>query len=264
MKYRASQSNGEYDFDLLYPDGQASAVEVTSSVDQTLEETHEAIIDKPKGGSDIPIRLCKNSWYIHLLSDTRISQVRKNADRYLSAIETAGIEKFWGPTDDHPSVEGIYRDLGVMTGSVAPWITPRIKMSLPGTGGGVDATTVIDAAEREAFKPDNRKKLGIATSRERHGRLRLPNHAGLGSAFRLRSAGGSAELAVRDHGHLDIQRELRRGRVRCLAVQFFPSVDETKTCAQHVKQILLPPVVEKPLLPDGVFVDLRSRSAGTR
>ncbi len=50
MEYRASQSKGEYDFDLHYADGRVSAVEVTSSVDQALEETHHAIIDHHRQG----------------------------------------------------------------------------------------------------------------------------------------------------------------------------------------------------------------------
>jgi hypothetical protein len=134
-----------------------------------LEETHAAIIDKDKGSCSIPSRLCKHSWYIHLLPDTRINPLRKNADRYLAAIENAGIEKFWGPADDRPSVESIYQDLGVMSGSVASWIKPgNILMSLPGSGGAVGVSTVFEAAEREAFKADNRKKLGAAGVSERH------------------------------------------------------------------------------------------------
>lgn len=169
MNYRESQSKGEYDFDLRYADGSVSAVEVTSSVDQTLEETHAAIVDRDNGGSSIPTRLCKNSWYIHLLSDTRINPLRKSADRHLAAIEDAGIEKFWAPTDDRPSVEAIYRDLGVMSGSVASWVKPgNILMSFPGSGGAVGVSTVIEAAEREAFRTDNRKKLGASRCSERH------------------------------------------------------------------------------------------------
>jgi hypothetical protein len=169
MDYRASQSKGEYDFDLHCADGGVSAVEVTSSVDQALEETHDAIIAKDKGGSSIPTRLCKNSWYIHLLSDTRINPLRKKADLYLAAIENAGIEKFWGPTDDRPAVEAIYQDLGVISGSVASWVRAgNILMALPGSGGAVGVSTVFEAAEREAFKTDNRKKLGAAGTPERH------------------------------------------------------------------------------------------------
>jgi hypothetical protein len=147
MSYHASQNMGEYDFDLHYA----------------------AIIDKDKGGSPIPSRLCKNSWYIHLLPDTRINPLRKNADRYLAAIErpvsrnSGGqrmIVRAWGP---------YYQDVDVMSGSVAAWIKPRnILMSVPGTGGAVGVSTVFEAAQREAFQADNRQKLGAAGISERH------------------------------------------------------------------------------------------------
>ena len=42
MEYHPEQSRGEHDFDLHYPDGRVCPVEVTSSVDRILEETHAA------------------------------------------------------------------------------------------------------------------------------------------------------------------------------------------------------------------------------
>jgi hypothetical protein len=169
MQYRAAQSNGEYDFDLYYPDGRVSAVEVTSSVDKTLEETHDAIIDQKRGGRIIPTHLCRNSWHISPAVSARINRLRKEADGYLAAIETAGIEKFWGPTNDDPSVEAIYLDLGVISGSVTPWSNSgQILIALPGVHGTVGARSVIEIAERETFKADNRKKLAAARHEERH------------------------------------------------------------------------------------------------
>jgi hypothetical protein len=41
-------------------------------------------------------------------------------------------------------------------------------MALPGSGGAVGVSTVIEAAEREAFKTDNRKKLGADGTPEKH------------------------------------------------------------------------------------------------
>jgi hypothetical protein len=164
MEFRQSQSHGEYDFNLRYSDGRVAAVEVTSSVDQALEETHDAITGK--GGHTIETRLCKDGWYIHPLPDARINLLRKNADRYLSDIEEVGIEKF-SLRDDHPSVRAIYHDLGVISGSVASWIKPKsIWMSLPGEGGPVSVNTVFEAAECEAL--ENCKKLGAAATPERH------------------------------------------------------------------------------------------------
>jgi len=142
-------------------------VEVTSWVDRTLEETHDAIINK--GGTAIGAHVCKNSWHIFPSRNARINRLRKEIDNYLAAIELAGIEKFWGPTDCRPSVEAVYADLGVVGGSVVSWIKPgHILMALPGTGGAFGAISVIEAAEREAFKADNRKKLSAAAGAERH------------------------------------------------------------------------------------------------
>src|SRR6266849_3437373 len=75
MEYHPSQSKGEHDFDLHHPDGRVSAVEVTSSVDKTLEETHDAIIDENKGGSAITTHLCKNSWHIFPAMNARINRL---------------------------------------------------------------------------------------------------------------------------------------------------------------------------------------------
>jgi hypothetical protein len=41
-------------------------------------------------------------------------------------------------------------------------------MALPGTGGAIGITTVIEAAEREASKADNRKKLLAAGTSDRY------------------------------------------------------------------------------------------------
>ncbi len=169
MVFNQSQSRGEHDFDLHYPDGRVAAVEVTSSVDQALEETHDAITNANKGGSAIPTHLCKNSWYIVPIMGARINRLRAEADKYLAVIESAGIKKFRGLRDEHPSVEAIYRDLGVISGSVASWVKPgNILMALPGEGGAIGVGTVVEAAEREAFKDDNRKKLAATGKAERH------------------------------------------------------------------------------------------------
>jgi len=169
MEYHPDQSNGEHDFDLRYPDGHVSAVEVTSSVNRTLEETHYAINDKKKGGPEIKTRLCKNSWHIFPSPDANIKRLRKEGDKYLAAVESAGIEDFWGPTDCRPSVEAIYGDLGVTKGLVNRGSSPGyIVMALPGGGGAFGRSSVVEAAEQEAFKLDNRKKLGAAGGGERH------------------------------------------------------------------------------------------------
>ena len=43
-----------------------------------------------------------------------------------------------------------------------------ITMALPRAGGAVGTASVVEAVEREALKPDNRKKLCASAKRERH------------------------------------------------------------------------------------------------
>jgi len=170
MRYRTQQSQGQHDFDLCYADGRISAVEVTSSVDQEQQDGYAAILDKKKGGPFVPTNLCKQSWYIHPMPGARVNDIRGQADSYLSEIEAAGIERFWGPTNDVPAVVRIYLDLRIISGSVFPhWHTAgQICIGLPGGGGVFDVRDALKAAKIEMWKDDNRRKLLASGSAERH------------------------------------------------------------------------------------------------
>ena len=170
MVYRIYQSQGEHDFDLHYADGRVSAVEVTSSVDEAGERINAAILNKRKGGASIKTKLCKKDWFIHPVSGANINKIRREADEYLSTIEASGVEKFFFLNDDDPSVERIYAELGIASGSVFPHFKDpgQIWIALPITGGAVNADTVIEAAKREALKVDNRRKLQTSGAVERH------------------------------------------------------------------------------------------------
>jgi hypothetical protein len=170
LVYRWSQSNGEHDFDLLHSNGRRSVVEVTSTVDATLQETWRQILDKRKGGPTAATRLCNKSWHINFSSATRIDRIRRCVDKYLAAVESAGIARFNGRTDSDPSVRKIHDDLGVTWGCALPdWIKPsRILMGLPGPTDRLRTDSAIQAAEFEASKPDNRRKLGAHMDGDRH------------------------------------------------------------------------------------------------
>jgi hypothetical protein len=169
MVYRTDQSRMVHDFDLRYSDGRTAAMEVTSSVDQVVQQTNAAIRNKRRGGHFIKARISKRDWYITPVIGARINSIREKADEYLAAIEAAGIDRFFCPIDCDPSVERIYRDLGVCSGSVLSLGKPGwIRIALPGGGGAVGAILVIRAIRREAFKNDNRAKLAAATAQERH------------------------------------------------------------------------------------------------
>jgi len=178
MVYRAVQSNGEHDFDLLHPDGRQAIVEVTTAIDKDLQETWRQILHKGKGGGIIRPRLCKRTWSIRVRSGTRIDPIRKRVDSYLAAIERAGISCFRASTDLSPEVRAIYQDLSVVDGSALPHIgPPLIILGLPGPPGKLTDSVAIEAAGWEAIKPDNRRKLGACMSGDRHLAVYAPPHA---------------------------------------------------------------------------------------
>jgi hypothetical protein len=171
MVFRPDQSQSVPDFDLHYPNGRIVAAEVTACVDQQGEETFAAIKNPKKGGMRIKATLCKKDWRIHPARDARINAIRKKADGYLAAVEAEGVERFFSSRDSarSPSVEHIYKDLRVLAGSVIEWQQPGyISIALPVVGGAVGASLVLDAVKIDAFKNDNRTKLGNAGTEERH------------------------------------------------------------------------------------------------
>ena len=155
-----------HDFDLLDPNGHIiAAVEVTVSLDKTVKETIIPI----RNGGPVKTKLCKKDWWIQAEPGADIREIRRNADKYLADVEAAGIERFLGPVDwRKPTVERIFRDLRVYSGSaVVHWKDPgHIWIDLPGAGGRVAASNVVEAVMREA--PNNLKKLAAANTDQRH------------------------------------------------------------------------------------------------
>jgi hypothetical protein len=100
----------------------------------------------------------------------KIRRIRDAADEYLSSLEQTGKEKFWWVRDfENQCVQDICRDLRITSGSVLPpRDSPTILIALPGGGGAVGPSIAVKAGEVEAWKPDNRKKLGTAKTAEHH------------------------------------------------------------------------------------------------
>lgn len=166
--YRVQQSHGEYDFELCYPDSATAAVEVTASVDRSLMETVAAIRGKRAGGSTLNATKCSRSWIIFPALGANIPEIRKRVDDLLSQLEQGGIESFYF-TDRQLLGHPICKELDITSGSVFDASAPPIIMiAFPVSGGAVGPTTATKAAEHEAQKQDNRKKLGIANTGERH------------------------------------------------------------------------------------------------
>ena len=169
LNYQSAQSHGEHDFDWRYNDGSTAALEVTASVDQLQAATVAAVLSKKKGGSTFPAVKCKSSWVVFPAKGAVINRIRENADGYLARLEGDGVERFFWLERGPQSVDDIRRDLNVTGASVIQTgASPTIRIGLPGGGGAVDATDAVEAGERETQKPDNRRKLGAAQTKERH------------------------------------------------------------------------------------------------
>ena len=65
MSYRANQSNGECDFDLLCGDGAVAAVEVTMATNPSKRRTRARISDQRRGGPFIEAVSCRKGWSVH-------------------------------------------------------------------------------------------------------------------------------------------------------------------------------------------------------
>ena len=182
MDYRSRQSHGECDFELRYDNGTTAAVEVTALVDQRHAQTLAAIRSKKKGGSCITATKCKKNWFICPAEHARIEKIRESADDYLSRVEEARIEKFSCVRDwDIKCIQELCRDLKVTNGWVIPTnATPTIRIVSPiGGSGGVGPGIAIEAGEQQAWKKDNRKKLGAARATETHLVVHIDAQSGL-------------------------------------------------------------------------------------
>jgi hypothetical protein len=159
--------NGKYDFNLLLPSGDSYPLEVTSATDRSARSTTAAILDEKKGGQFVQGKHCKRSWYLQPAPTARINDIRKRADSYLAALEEAGIEKFVSPFEAQSvAVKAICHDLRLE----AAWSwqsqqPQRICIGLPNKITMlVDGAPAAEAALAEAWKEDNRRKLGQMTA----------------------------------------------------------------------------------------------------
>jgi hypothetical protein len=169
MKFRVEQAHMEYDFDLRYPNGEEAAVEVTSSRDQTTTRTHKEIFERGSG-AEIKAVCCKKNWCIRPSVGIK-KDFREHVDKYLYALEVAGIDGF---TEDDcrksnapKEITAIYRDLNVIDARSSPTSGAAVIRMFSVFGGGqLYQTSSTSAAARE-IEP-NKDKLGKATTKERH------------------------------------------------------------------------------------------------
>jgi hypothetical protein len=178
-QFRAQQSNGECDFDLRLADGSSGEAEVTSATIQKLEQALQEI-RRQKG--EVPAVACRKSWLVHLLPNARVDLVRREVDRYLSAIEAEGLDAFYGPDGGaNQSISEIFDRLGIDEGLTLDGFQvddgPTSQQPQPasiwiqgpsGQGNIVQPGDLQCAIEREAGKTDNKSKLGATHRTQRH------------------------------------------------------------------------------------------------
>jgi hypothetical protein len=187
LTYKDQQSSGEYDFDLLYPDGHLAAVEITISADQMQMQTAAAIHSKKKSPV-IAASRCKKTWMITPMRNANINAIREGADERLAVLEDTGVDQFsafevyeskqikeagldsiLGDRVVPQCVESLCDDLLLQDGGViSSGAPPKILLRFPIYGGTVGPERAIEAGKAEAWKEDNRKKLAAAATNERH------------------------------------------------------------------------------------------------
>ncbi len=170
MKFHLEQAHGNYDFDLLYPDGRLAAVEVTAAKDERIEGTVAAILNKRKGGSFVPRHHCRNDWIVHPTLEARINSIRRHIDSYLAEVEAEGKNCFSAYRDlpESPAARRLVEDLQIEVGNVFKWKTPGIGILLPGQGTVSNPREVDRAVLQEAQKQDNHRKLWETGYPEKH------------------------------------------------------------------------------------------------
>ena len=179
MDYRSTQSHGEYDFDLRYNNGTTAAVEVTAAMDETLMKTVGAIHGKRAGGPVIQPLTCQKHWLIFPINGASIPRIRADADIYLAALEREGIDSFFCVSSS-PSVQKACCHLQITGGEVVSSDpNPTIHIAGPGGGGAVGPSDATEAGEFEAWKQDNRRKLGATKMAERHLVVHIDESKGL-------------------------------------------------------------------------------------
>lgn len=166
LEYQSEQSNGQYDFKLHYSDGTVAAVEATAARNETYMRMLARICDERKGGRIIQAQYCRKSWLIIPATD-EIMKIRQSVDPYLAKLEEEGIGSF--PPVRTPTARQMCRDLRIAFGSVLHTDgKPTIEIGPPIGAGAVGSRRAVETGETEAWKEDNRKKLGAANTAERH------------------------------------------------------------------------------------------------
>jgi hypothetical protein len=180
LAYRDSQSNGEYDFELRYSSGHIAAVEVTASLDESSMRTDAAIRGNRAGGSAINAQECKKTWMLFPVDGADIPKIRRQADSLMAGFERRDVDEIdcLRSYSDSTTLD-VCNELQITGARVVADAGAQIIISHPVRGGAVGQDSAVRAAEEEASKPDNIRKLGAAGTTERHLAVYMDARAGV-------------------------------------------------------------------------------------
>lgn len=171
MRFQTSQSNREYDFNLIFKNGQSVSLEVTVSTDQSYRETVAAIRSNQKGGCFIQGNRVKKGWYVTPAPNANINKIREHIDPHLAEIEAEGLASFNSYLDAGQSIAvmRIFTELQIVHGTEHKWKKPaQIGIAQPGQETMVYSENLVKAIELEANKEDIRNKFDNQSFHERH------------------------------------------------------------------------------------------------
>lgn len=165
----ASQSNGEWDFDLhiaqaIYP------VEVTQATSQEAEEFTATLLGRGGAKSNVPRKQARWCWSVTVSRLAKINTVRKRLDDLLSQLEVTGLTQFdVQDSDSRPEVQALWQEIRVTDGFRHPdGEQVGHHLMFPVDSAMLSSNQVVAALEREAQKDDNRRKLGRSPAAHRH------------------------------------------------------------------------------------------------
>ena len=180
LTYRTSQSNGEYDFDLRYGNGTVAALEVTASLDESWMGTQAAIHGKRAGGTVIKTQACRKTWMLFPANGANIPRIRKQADSLIFEFERRNVEEIdCLRSYSDPAILRLCNELQITGAMVIADTGAAIRIGPLVSGGSVGQNSAVTAAEEEAAKSDNIKKLGTAGTVERHLAVYIDARAGV-------------------------------------------------------------------------------------
>ena len=165
----ASQSNGEWDFDLhvaqaVYP------VEVTRATSQAAEELTATLVGKGGTKGNVPRVRASGCWSVTVSRLAKINTVRRRLDELLAQLEVTGLTQF--SVQDGaaaPEVQALWTETRVTDGFRHPeGELVAHHLMFPIDSAMLSSDQVVAAVEREAKKDDNRNKLGRSASLQRH------------------------------------------------------------------------------------------------